>query len=187
MGVPIAGYEGFYTVDECGNVFSVRSRMFLKQNTNTCGYKSVELFNAKGKSKRLLVHRIVASAFVPNPLNLPQVNHKDENKANNRASNLEWVTAKQNMNYGTAKERRKRSMEWYYKSRSIKDVAKENGKNNSKPVLQFSKDGRLIAKYASGKEASRATGANHSHILECCNGKRYKTVSGYIWKFDRKD
>ena len=138
-------------------MYSLRSEKYLKPNMSKSGYLSVELFDENGKSKRLLIHRLVAMAYIPNPENLPQVNHIDENPLNNAVSNLEWCTAKYNMNYG----------------------------NGAKTVLQYSRNGEFIARYNSAAEASRKTGANHSHIIECCNGKRYKTVNNFIWKFGK--
>lgn len=178
MFKPIKDYED-YLVNENGQVFSKKSNRFLKPLKQT--YLTVELFNDKG-SKRFLVHRLVAQTFIPNPDNLPQVNHKDENKHNNNVGNLEWCTAKYNMNYGEGAKTRHTIIDY---SKSIyKENAIKNGRKVSRPVLQFTKDGEFIARYNSAKEAHRETGANHSHILECCAGKRYKTVNGFIWKYD---
>ena len=177
----IAEYEGRYSVSSDGEVFSHLSNKVLSQNIGITGYHTVELFDGSGKSKRLLVHRIVALAFIPNPDNLPQINHKDENKGNNCVDNLEWCTAKYNMNYGLGAKIRHTLID--YEAEWRKALARKNGRAASKPVDQFLKDGTLIASYASGAEASSKTGFNRSHILECCNGKRYKTVGGYIWKF----
>ena len=149
------------------------------------GYLSVQLFDENGKSKRFLIHRLVAAAFVPNPENLPQVNHIDENPLNNAVSNLEWCTAKYNMNYGNGAKTRHSKID--YTTENRKTTARINGSKRSKTVLQCSINGELIAKYNSAAEASRKTGANHSHIVECCNGKRYKTVNNFIWKYERND
>ena len=183
--LPVAGYEGLYEVSNLGNVRSLyRYKKQLKWNISRNGYATVELFKQK-EGKRLLVHRIVAAAFVNNPLNLPQVNHIDENKINNSASNLEWVTAKDNMNFGTRLSRQLKSTDYGGKSR--KAIARINGRKNSVPVVQI-KAGKVVAVYSSAKEASLATGFNHSHIIECVHGKRYKTVGGYIWKiYERND
>ena len=147
------------------------------------GYLSVELFDENGKSKRLLIHRLVAMAYIPNPENLPQVNHIDENPLNNAVSNLEWCTAKYNMNYGNGAKTRHSKID--YTTESRKTTARINGAKQSKTVLQYSRNGEFIARYNSAAEASRKTGANHSHIIECCNGKRYKTVNNFIWKFGK--
>ena len=96
----IKGYEGLYQVSNFGRVKS--STKILANRLSKRGYYIVTLYkNAKGVTKT--VHRLVAQAFIPNPDNLPQVNHKDENKLNNRVDNLEWCTAKYNINYSSAK------------------------------------------------------------------------------------
>lgn len=183
MGVPVKNYEHFYTVDEEGNIYSLRKNKILKPSITNNGYLTVELFNETRSSKRLLIHRIVAETFIPNPQRFKQVNHKDENKRNNNVNNLEWCSAKYNMNYGTAKERRKQSREWYRTSEKSKIIARKNGSVVSKKVVQIDKSGNILHIYNSAKQASNITGLSHSHILECCAGKRYKTVGGYIWKY----
>lgn len=117
----IEGYEGLYQVSDKGRVKSLpkmvsypignkeftkvpRGELIMSLSTTSRGYKQVGL-HKDGKSKRVGVHRLVAKAFIPNPDDLPQVNHKDENPSNNDASNLEWCSAKYNANYGTARER----------------------------------------------------------------------------------
>ena len=178
---PVVGYEGLYEVSNIGNVRSLfRYKKTLKLSMNTTGYPCVEIFKNK-KGKRVNVHRLVATAFIPNPENKPQVNHIDENKTNNRVENLEWVTAKENMNHGTRLQRQLVHSPPFTEER--KEISRKNGKSVSKPVLQFSKNGMLINKYESAKEAHRQTGVNHSHIIECCKHQRYKTAGGFVWKY----
>ena len=105
----IKGYEGLYQVSNTGKARSMNYRNTgnvrrLKPSVNKDGYLQVGLYK-EGKYYRYLVHRLVALTFIPNPNNLPQVNHKDENKANNTVWNLEWCDAKYNSNYGTRIER----------------------------------------------------------------------------------
>ncbi|KAB0577199.1 NUMOD4 motif-containing protein [Fusobacterium naviforme] len=143
---PVKGYEGFYIVSNLGNVRSVDRdygnyrfrgkwlRPFLIPDEN--GYRCVSL-SAYGESRAYKVHRLVAEAFVPNPENKPQVNHLDEDKLNNRADNLEWVTQQENLAYsnkGPASKKGKAvgrldengfMVEEVYKSITI--AAKENG------------------------------------------------------------
>lgn len=118
---PIKGYEGYYEVDCFGRVYSLdrtisvndNGRMYDKpvigrvmgQTVKSNGYKCVSL-TKDGESKAFYVHRLVADAFIPNPDDLPMVNHKDEDKSNNFVENLEWCTNEYNINYGTGKERR---------------------------------------------------------------------------------
>jgi hypothetical protein len=118
---PVKGYEGYYEVDCLGRVYSLdrvitvndNGRVYDKpvagkvmgQTVKSHGYKAVTL-TKDGICKEFYVHRLVAEAFIPNPDGLPMVNHKDEDKTNNFAENLEWCTNEYNVNYGTAKERR---------------------------------------------------------------------------------
>lgn len=153
----IENYEGLYMVSSFGRVFSVRRNKFLKPSNNKDNYRQVVLYK-NGKPKTCKIHRIVATAFLPNPLHLPQVNHKDENPSNNKLENLEWCTAKYNVNYGTRTEK------------------------TSKKVLQLTKQGEFVKEFPSTIEAERQTKIHHSHISQCCLGK-IKTSGGYIWRF----
>ena len=116
---PIGGYEGLYEVSNLGRVRSVdryvkskgesywlRKGKMLSPAKDKNGYLKVNLY-CNGKCKTINVHRLVAQEFIPNPDNLPQINHKDEDKTNNRVDNLEWCDAKYNINYGTARIRGK--------------------------------------------------------------------------------
>lgn len=109
----IPGYEGLYEVSSYGRVRSLdrydrrncfRKGRILKQNNDGRGYMSIELC-LNSKIKRYLVHRLVAQAFIPNPDNLPEVNHKDENPENNSVTNIEWCNRSYNINYGTRKDK----------------------------------------------------------------------------------
>ena len=100
----VPGYEGLYEVSNLGNVKSLRSGKLLKQSNNRDGYKMVSL-TKDGKSRGFSVHRLVALTFIPNPLGLPEVNHKDESHDNNCLENLEWISKKDNRNYGTYRQR----------------------------------------------------------------------------------
>ncbi len=99
----IKGYEGLYEVSDRGVVRNAKGKM-MKQTQTWNGYMRVGLYK-DGKPRQFSVHRLVAVAFVENPDGLPMVNHKDENRANNRAENLEWCTSKYNNNYGNAREK----------------------------------------------------------------------------------
>lgn len=99
----IKGFEGLYAITEDGRVYNYKTKKFLT-GTKGDGYVTVEL-RKDGKSKWLLVHRLVAEAYLENPNNYPVVNHKDEVKNHNWVDNLEWCTQKDNVNHGTARQR----------------------------------------------------------------------------------
>ena len=164
----VKDYEGLYQVSNWGRVksFKFGKERILKQFTNNDGYLQVHLCK-NGKLKTFLVHRLVAEAFLDNPNNLPQVNHKDENPQNNNVENLEFCSAKYNTNFGTRNKR-------------ISDK-NTNGKL-SKPVLQFTLDGQFVKEWPSVRQAEREGGFNQSHITDCCKGK-IKTHKNFIWKY----
>ena len=177
----IKDLEGLYKVSNFGRVKSLGNgksynskERILKPDTSRNGYLKVLLYK-DGKKKKFLVHRLVAEAFIPNPNNLPCVNHKDEDKTNNYVGtpendymdgNLEWCSHEYNINYGTRNER------------SAK--ARINGKK-SKRVLQFTLDGELIREWPSISECGR-NGFCIGNICECCQGK-LKSHKGYIWRY----
>ena len=101
---PVVGYEGLYEVSNFGRVRSLRRNKILKLKNEVDGYIRVTLCNG-GTEKLYQVHRLVAQAFIPNPDNLPQINHKDEVKSNNIVTNLEWCTVHYNNTYGTRLQR----------------------------------------------------------------------------------
>lgn len=180
MAIPVYDYPN-YLVDKAGRIYSIKSKKFIKPSITKYGYMSVELFNKNG-SKRFLVHRLVAQAFIPNPNNYPQVNHIDENQSNNAVTNLEWCTAKYNMNYGNGAKTRHLKID--YTKPIFKEIARKNGKKVSIPVLQIDKTGNVINRFNSIKDAERNLGITNSHICECCKGKR-KTSNGFVWKYER--
>ena len=161
-----------YTITDDGRVFSLdymhtmKKKDLKKHNINN-GYFDVTLFNENGR-KWWSVHRLVALTFIPNPYNLPQVNHKDENKTNNIVGNLEWCSRAYNINYGTRNERC-----------AEKNL---NRKDQSRPVKQFTKDGVFVKEYPSMMEVERQTGYACSFIAKCCKGK-YKQAYSYIWRY----
>jgi len=104
----IKGYEGLYAVTSCGRVWSYSSNKFLKF-INKDGYFRVNLYK-NNKRKQYFVHRLVAETYIPNKENLPEVNHKDEDKTHNYINNLEWCTREYNLNYGTHNERVSKSL-----------------------------------------------------------------------------
>lgn len=164
----IEGYEGKYQVSSLGNVRSLNYKhtgkeKLLKPGNDKDGYLTVCLYKI-GKMKLCKVHRLVAKAFIPNPDNLPCINHKDECKTNNMWLNLEWCSHKYNVHY---------SHNW----EKSKEVTR-------KPVLQFTKDGVFVKEYESTREAERKTGIRQTHISRCCLCRKgFKSAGNYIWKF----
>jgi len=180
----VKGYEGFYKVSNMGRVKSLEREVLysngrihkygeriLSTFTNKKGYITVCLCkNGVCKVKRL--HQVVLSAFYDRPQGMDSINHKDENKANNRLDNLEYCTSEYNLNYGTRAERISR-----------KQI---NDKNRSTKVCQYTKEGQLVSIYPSIKEAMRQTGADVRRISACCNGYR-KTEKGFVWTYFKDD
>lgn len=157
----IVGYEGLYEVSDLGRVKNIKTGRILSSKNNGIGYLFVDLYK-NGIHKGFYIHRLVAYVFIPNPQNLPQVNHRDENKSNNTVDNLEWCTRDYNMNYGTIKER----------------IAEKH----CKPVLQFDLQGNFIREWPSLAKVYEELGIHKSDISRCCLGK-FKTSGGYVWRF----
>ena len=129
----VVGFEGKYVVSSFGRVAALsfpitagslhycRRPHLMSTRQNSNGYIMLSLSLGRNRIKSVYVHRLVANAFLPNPDNLPHINHKDEDKTNNMKSNLEWCTVRYNVNYGTAIERRKKT--WKSLSHNCKRVA----------------------------------------------------------------
>lgn len=118
---PVHGYEGTYWVTKDGNVINSNGKI-LKPYDNGYGYLIVDL-NVNGKRQHKKIHRLVAEAFIPNPTNLPEVNHKDENKHNNSVKNLEWCDSSYNKTYGNGRKSRSDGMKRVWELRRA-----DNGK-----------------------------------------------------------
>lgn len=173
----VPGYEGYYQVSNDGRVRSVdrvvpclgdgrprfstlRKGVELKPHKDKYGYMIVNL-SKDGTRKKHKVHRLVMLAFAGECPDGLQVNHKDENKANNRVGNLEYVTCKENINYG---------------ARTEKAISKRR-----KPVFQID-NGDIVARYPSIAEAQRQTGCWDIEISRCCRGI-IKSSGGYQWAY----
>ena len=165
----IENYDGLYQVSNLGRVRSldhygimnggkwfIKGRI-LKGRKDGSGYLCVMLcFN--GKHKQFKIHRLVAQAFLPNPDNLPEIDHINRDKTDNKFENLRWVD----------------------------DFVQNNNRvmPNTKPVQQYTKDGQFVAEYTSIGDASRQTGIGKSAIAHCCkNDLHYHTAGGYVWRW----
>ena len=175
----IKGYEGLYQVSNLGNV---RSLDHIRKNGKTDNHKCLTkgrllklavqkesgylfcVLSKNGNTKGYRVHRLVAETFIPNPNNYKCVNHKDENKSNNKLENLEWCTHKYNNNYGTKPIR----------------IAK----GNSKKVNQYDLKGNFIKQWESLIEAERYLKIKKaSSTIGACCMKKIKTAYGYKWEY----
>jgi len=155
----IDGYVGIYQISNLGNSKNKKEKILRPKNNKK--YKQVAL-NKNGKKKFFFVHRLVAKAFIDNPKQLNEVNHKNENTTDNRVENLEWCNHKYNVNYGT---------------RNIKTALK-----NGKEVCQFDKEGNLLKTFKSTRSAERECNILHQNISDCCNGK-VRQAGEFIWKY----
>ena len=162
----VVGYEGLYQVSNMGRVksfcqstkFHKQKEFILKPSLINSGYEVVTLYS-KEKRKKFQIHRLVATAFIPNPDNLPCVNHKDENKVNNCVSNLEWCTYQYNNNYGTARIR--------------------TAETKATPIVQKTLDGKLLATYQSAIIASQLLNINYANLNNWC---MEGIGGGYLWE-----
>ena len=153
----IPGYEGQYMASTLGRIKSVKKfpEVILRPGLSGInGYLHVRL---DGKNKS--VHRLVAETFIPNPHNKPQINHKNEIKTNNRVDNLEWATAKENINFGTSLSKRAKTQR--------ETGCQLNNKGTSKAVLCLTTG----MKFPSIREACRIYDLDASAVSKCCKGK----------------
>lgn len=168
----VPGYEGEYKVSSDGQVYSVPRVIVMKNGIRKTirgrilspagagyGYSAVNLRGAG----REYIHRLVAKAFLGDFSPAFEVNHKDENKHNNHVSNLEWVTRRENLDYGTRNEKSRLS-----------------GMKYAKQIVAI-RDGEICMEFESLHEAGRA-GFSRYYISRCCRGKA-KQYNGYVWRF----
>jgi hypothetical protein len=175
----IQGFEGFYQISNFGRIRSVdrfvksrhgqrvvKGKVLSPSKNKRTGYYQIHLYKF-GCCYRYNVHSLVAKAFVP--LNgKPYVNHKDGQKENNRADNLEWVTNAENHYHAVRLGLNKNYGANSYKART---------------VIQLDQEGNLIKKWECINDASYNLGIHQSNIVKCCNGER-KTTGGFMWKYE---
>lgn len=173
--VPVEPFSEYYMVSNLGNVKRIKEcskyinsakyLFTLNPRIGSWGYKVVNL-SLFGKSKVFLVHRLVAMAFIENPLNKKQVNHKDGNKLNNHVDNLEWATPKENIQHA-------------YDTGLISYYDKDH---NLKSVYQFDLNKNFIKKWETAMEAGRILNIDNASIYQCCHNNR-TSAGGFYWSF----
>ena len=172
---PVKGYENIIEVSNLGRVRSIsryektgnKGRKFVRGKILKCekmakGYIRIKPTRRLG-GKRFLVHRLIAETFIPNPNNYPVVNHKDEDKSNNKVENLEWCTPRYNSKYGTCQQRRS-----IYRKRAVEMIDK-----NTKEVIEI---------FDSMKSAEEKTHISAKQISAVCRGYD-KSARGYYWRY----
>lgn len=184
----IPGYNGRYQASNLGNIRSVDKVVdksngtsefykgkLLKTFVSTGGYLYVTIAKEPNKFCPKRVHRLIAQTFIPNPLRLPQVNHKNENKIDNRVENLEWCTGEYNANYGHRNEKC--------------SFSRRNNPRLSKEVNQYDFNGNYLRSFPSAAEAARFLNLNANtaacRIGQCCRHlhKHGNFGYGYLWEF----
>lgn len=198
----IKGFEGRYQVSNLGRIrslgfkwkvynhpsgryieFNRKGKILKLRIGKRFGYCEVNLANMDGIIKTYRVHRLVANTFLPNPNNLPIINHKDENKTNNVVcfnpdgsidtdhTNLEWCTSLYNLRYGTRVERMQKAV----------------NEPRMRPVNQYDFDGNLLHTYHSIAEASRETGISRRSISHVCKNTFRHSANGYVFRYSDDD
>ena len=171
----VKGFENVYQISNLGRLKRletiIKSKYMGKYNRNVHKYEKIINVNKneryykytlkyKNKKRVATIHRLVAEAFIPNPNNLPQVNHIDGNKHNNCIDNLEWCTQSENIKHAQI---------------TLNKIVKN--------VLQIDPEtNKIINKYKSTVEAMQKTNIDRTNISKCCNGKAHK-AGGYIWRY----
>ena len=178
----ISGFEGIYQISNKGRLksFKADAEGYILSQVNKTGHYLSVVLCCKGKDDRYTrIHRLVAEAFLLNPHNKSQINHKDLNKQNNHIDNLEWVTAKENVNHAII-----------WKPEYLKGMVNYNKFVRPKMILQISLEGEILAAYPNSIDAQNDTGVCYRNILQVAShdeykpGKTRRQAGGYIWKFE---
>lgn len=189
----IIGYEGKYQVSNLGRIKSLNynntgEEGILDGDTNKRGYKVVNL-SKNGKGRTFLLHRLVAIAFIPNPNNLPEVNHINEDKNNNCVDNLEWCTSEYNANYGTRNKRISKNRKGKCAGKEHPNYGKSRSKETTQKMSENSTNKTKVINLDTGEifDSMREAGKKYNmknpwNISLCCTGKR-KTAGGYHWAY----
>lgn len=209
---PVVGYEGYYEVDQFGRVYALdrvitvndNGRTYdkplkgkqMKQSMHSKGYKTVSL-TKYGKTKTIYVHRIVAEAFIPNPNDLPFINHIDEDKTNNFVENLEWCTEQYNSTYGKARQKQANALRGKKHTKEHNEkigksmLAYQNGENGNGQKVVCLESGQM---FSSISECARTMGVPFETVRKSCirktkKGKLYtfRFADAFCSKGERKD
>lgn len=158
----VPGYEGLYQVSNLGRLkrtFRNGKENILIGKKDKYGYTAV-ILSKNQRKKHCLLHRLVAGVFVLNPENKPEVNHKDRNKRNNVADNLEWATGSENVKHAFATGR----------------------KIHKRPIVQYTRNMDVVSCWDSIREAGQTLNISEKNIVSCCNG-RLLSAGGYVWRY----
>lgn len=206
----VIGYEERYQISNLGRLRSkdvvitkkdgkheFRKGKILRLLTTKHGYLAYYFGNGKDKRKMIRIHRVVASAFIPNYEGKPMVDHINRNRKDNRVENLRWCTLKENMNNPLTlehlkncrpnfkhSEETKKKLSEINKGKHISESVIEKARLRGFPVMQFSIDGEFIKEFLSSFFAQKETDICRTHIISCCNGKR-KTAGGFRWVWSK--
>ena len=177
----IPGFDGAYQISSHGRIKSfkkAKSGRILSTKNSKGWYFTVNLIDASGGSNILRVHRLVAEAFIPNPGDKPEVNHKDTNKQNNGVDNLEWVTRLENCVHAIK-----------HNPNILRGMNRYNKYIRPKTIQQLALSGKLLAEFPNSAEAERVTGVCHRNILQVASKDEYKPgmtrrqAGGFVWKY----
>lgn len=202
----VCGFEGLYEISNLGRIRSLgrdiirkdgpgkvfKSKILKTHPSNRLRHHKINLRDLDGNNYPRFIHRLVAEAFIPNPDNKPLVDHIDTNGENNNASNLRWVTAKENSNNPVSKNKNKTTS--YKKGLELRSKIKEafNGgeevklqgcMSRPKPVVKIDDLGNKVQIYPSAMEASRPMGMHKDAISKVCRKRSNSKPGGFRWRY----